>query len=97
VFGYYGHADNYRVLTVGSRDVICKVDGNSPAVSVAKNALCFPLVVLNGQPALGITSVSDFEGMLFALPGTPNLINAASNGDSWNYETGTAAEGCYVK
>jgi hypothetical protein len=97
VFGYYGHADNYRVLTVGSRDVVAKTDGDNPEVAIVSNALYYPLVVLNGQPALGITSVSDFNKMLFAAPGAPNLINTPPNGDSWRYETGTAAVGCYVK
>ncbi len=94
VFGMYSHVGNYRVLTGGSRDVICKVEGSNPVVSVSSNALYFPLVVLNGQPALGLTSISDFDGMLFACPGTPNTINAGQNGNHWDYETGTAAVGC---
>jgi len=94
VFGYYGHADNYRVLTVGSRDAVCRVDGDNPVASVSSNALNYSLVVLNGQPMLGLISVSDFDGMLFAAPGTPNLIHAAQNGTHWDYEAGTAAVGC---
>lgn len=92
VFGYYGNANNYRVLTLGSRDVICKVTGNNPAVVVSHSE--FPLCVLDGQPAMGVTSVSDFWAMLFATHGSPNLIDAIGSGDGWNYETGTAAEGC---
>jgi hypothetical protein len=92
VFGWFQHADNYIVLTVGSRDVIGKVDGNSPAVATGSNALSFPLVALNGQPALGISSVSDFAGLIFDGQGTPGLINAGNmGGDSWNYATGAAS------
>jgi hypothetical protein len=93
LYGMYQHTGNYRVLTVGSRDVICKVDGSNPEVVVKQSE--FPLLVLDGQPAMGITSVSDFWPMLFiGGGGDPNVINAAYNGRSWDYSTGTAAVGC---
>ena len=95
VFGMYSHAGNYRVLTVGSRDAVAKTEGDNPVAATVSNALNFPLVVLNGQPALGITSVSDFAKMLFITGGgVPNLIHAAPEGYGWRYESGTAAEGC---
>jgi hypothetical protein len=94
----YQHADNYRVLTVGSRNVVAKTDGDNPAVATVSDALYFPLVTLNGQPALGVISVSDFSKMLFTGGGgVPNTINGAETGDGWNYETGTASEACTIE
>ncbi|HHW40956.1 MAG TPA: hypothetical protein GXX19_07395 [Syntrophomonadaceae bacterium] len=85
VFGYYGDTRNYRILTAGSREVVCKVVGNKPEVSTGHTS--FPLYVRDGVPMLGVDNVDDFDGILFAGPGAPNLINAGSGG-GFDYANG---------
>ncbi|MEW6772346.1 MAG: hypothetical protein AB1330_13380, partial [Bacillota bacterium] len=96
VFGYYGDARNYRVLTPGKKESMCRVVGNSP--EVASGSLDFPLFVKDGVPMVGINSVSDVSGMLFSVAGgsVPGLVNAYDNiyFKGWSYEDGTAEAGC---
>lgn len=87
VFGYYGHKEDYRILTVGSREAICKVIGNKPEISTGHSN--FPLYVRNGVPMLGVDSVNDFDGMLFSNPAGPNLLNAPmQEGGGFDYANG---------
>jgi hypothetical protein len=96
VFGYYGDVRNYRVLTPGTKESVCRVVGNNP--EVASGSLNFPLFVKDGVPMVGINSVSDIAGMLFSVAGgsVPNLINAYDDiyFGGWEYENGTAGASC---
>ncbi|MEW6447444.1 MAG: copper amine oxidase N-terminal domain-containing protein [Bacillota bacterium] len=96
VFGYYGDARNYRVLTPGTKESVCRVVGNNP--EVASGSLDFPLFVKDGVLMVGINSVSDVSGMLFSVAGgsVPGLINAYDDiyFGGWEYESGTAGASC---
>jgi hypothetical protein len=96
VFGWDGDARNYRVLTSGTKESVCRVVGNSP--EVASGSLDFSLFVRNGVPMVGINSVSDVAGMLFSVAGgsVPGLVNAYDNiyFKGWSYEDGMAGASC---
>jgi hypothetical protein len=96
VFGYYGDARNYRVLTPGTKETVCRVVGNNP--KGASGSLAFPLFVKDGVPMVGINSVSDVAQMLFSVAGgsVPGLVNAYDDiyFGGWSYEDGTAGAAC---
>lgn len=99
VFGYYGDVRNYRVLTPGAKESVCRVVGNNP--EVAPGSLDFPLFVKDGVPMVGTNSVSNVAQMLFNGAGgsVPGLVNAYDDiyFKGWDYESGVAEAGCELR
>ncbi|HHW42281.1 MAG TPA: copper amine oxidase N-terminal domain-containing protein, partial [Desulfotomaculum sp.] len=70
VWGFYGHVEDYKILTVGSKNGVCKgfADNFTKHLDEAWEAndlLDYPLFVKDGVPMVGIGTVSDIW-LLFA-------------------------------
>ncbi|MQL52755.1 hypothetical protein GFC01_10875 [Desulfofundulus thermobenzoicus] len=84
VWGFYGHVEDYKILTVGSKNGVCKgfADNFTKHLDeawVANDLLDYPLFVKDGVPMVGIGTVSDIW-LLFASRTEPAVVNGHGGG-----------------
>lgn len=89
IWGYYGSVENYWVLNVGSKNVICKGYRNNTDVSGEQEILYYPLFAKDGVPMIGLGTGTDIAGIMFAPVGGYKLIDGEGGGNL-NTKTGTA-------
>ncbi|MQL52368.1 hypothetical protein GFC01_08840 [Desulfofundulus thermobenzoicus] len=84
MWGFYGHVKDYKVLTVGSKNGVCKgfMDDFTKHLDEAWEAndlLSYPLFVKNGVPMVGIGTVSDIW-LLFAPHAGLSIVDGEGGG-----------------
>lgn len=84
IWGFYGHVEDYKILTVGSKNGVCKgyEDNFTKHLDEAWEAndlLDYPLFVKDGVPMVGIGTVSDIW-LLFASRTEPAVVDGHGGG-----------------
>ena len=84
IWGFYGHVEDYKILTVGSKNGVCKgyEDNFTKHLDEAWEAndlLHYPLFVKDGVPMVGIGTVSDIW-LLFASRTEPAVVDGHGGG-----------------